>query len=227
MPGEIDAFLAFGRPIARAPKIEGETFDVIEKEEVDGLARSIQIKSYTASFEVTTTNTEETNSQSGGTQAPRWEPGDFTITKQVDAATPALLSSLAKAGRYECVVVSQRKAGGTKGMSGDYFWIIQLNDVAISRLTWNADDGPTTEQITLKYYGDITVWYYRQKATGALEQTGIQGVAQQEQSVKSKNTGDGNGANLGNLTNQQTQDLARKLAPMIAKEFKTQHINLK
>lgn len=226
--GEIDAFLAFGRPMGKQEtrvKIEGETTDVIETKEVEGLARSIQLKSYTAQFSSTTDATEQTTE----TEAPRFEPGEFSITKFVDAASPAILTAMSLGSRWETVVVSQRKAGGTPGMSGDYFWLIELEKVTIERLSWTADEGAPTETVGLKYYGAINVWYWKQKHSGELEKTALTGFGKQDQSVKSKNKGTGtkdddkSGVNGGKMDSQLQATVKKLVEAEIKKHEQLKH----
>jgi type VI protein secretion system component Hcp len=213
--GEIDAFLAFGKPMKGGPAIDGETLDVIERKAEDGLGKSIQIKGYQTNFKLNTTNTEETHSQAGDAVAPTFEAKEFTITKIVDSASPALLNALRCATRYTRVLISQRKAGGVKGRSGDYFWLIELKNVLISSLTWNADEsGPTTETMILTYYDEITVEYYKQKPTGELEQSPAWITIPLEEALKSKNGKDDTAADL---SESQVQSVVKRVVQAIKK----------
>jgi type VI protein secretion system component Hcp len=211
--GEIDAFLAFGPRLesGKAPwmKIEGETHDIIEQKEEEGLARSIQIKSYNMGFNVNTEHTEGTHDQ-GDVVDSAWQAGEITIQKYVDAASPKLLEAMSKGCRYDYCAISQRKAGGQKGKSGSYFWFIVFADVAISKLSWNAEDGPSTETLTLTFYGNVWAKYWKQKPTGEVESNPIEGAAEHDTSRKpDKGDGADKPGNGAGLTEQQIRKLVR------------------
>ncbi len=231
MPGSgdgIDAFIAFGPPVKGGETIQGETADVIERKVEEGWGRSIQIKTYSTSFALNTTNTEETHSQAGDVVAPEFEPDKVTIQKYVDAATPQLLKALRNAVRYQRVLISQRKAGGAKGRSGDYFWLIELKNVMISSLQWSSDEsGATAETIALTYYDGISVEYYRQKSTGDLEKTPIWYEIDMTDTLQGKDKkngkdGNSNGAAGGDLSESQLQTVTKR----VLQTLKTKNPNL-
>jgi type VI protein secretion system component Hcp len=178
MAGEIDAFLYFGAALSgtKAPKLEGETTDVVEKQSVGDYGRSMAITGYDMGFKLEADWTEESpNQNQKDKQAHDPEINDITVNRVVDAASPMLLLALWNAARYEDAWIVQKKAGGAKGKSGSYFWEIHLREVAITNVNWSAEaGGATTEKLTLKCRG-VEVYYYKQKHTGELESSPIGG----------------------------------------------------
>jgi type VI protein secretion system component Hcp len=172
MAGEIDAFLYFGPSIdGRKPKqINGETGDESESQsDAGGYGASMAIQQYSIGFTHQMDHTEEMKHESDESQMHEPEIGSVTITKLVDAASPYLLGALWKGTQYTDAWISQRKAGGAKGKSGDYFWQIELIEVSIESITWSADaGGQTTEQLTLKANKGVYVQYFKQLHTGKL-----------------------------------------------------------
>ncbi len=169
MPGGVvDAFITFGNGLpsggGRGFTIDGESDDVFEKQH-----KSSQIQSYTFDFNLSMDSGLETSDGDSGknTHAPRLEA--VTVTKQLDLASPKILFALCNAAVFDWVCIWQKRAGGTKGRSGDYFWKVELRQVNISNLTWTADaDGMPVETIRLQYH-EISVEYIPQKHTGELD----------------------------------------------------------
>jgi type VI protein secretion system component Hcp len=177
MAGEIDAFLYFGPALkgGKPPQIDGETTDVIERKASDGYGKSMAIQQYSIDFAHPMDHTEEMKNQSDGSQMHEPDISSISVTKLVDAASPMLLKALWEGTQYKDAWISQRKAGGGKGMSGDYFWQIELQEVAIENLTWSADSGgQTTETLKLRATKGVYVQYFRQKKTGDLDTTPIE-----------------------------------------------------
>ncbi len=215
MAGEIDAFLYFGPAMngGKPSQIDGETGDAIESKDSGGYGRSMAIQGYSINFTHVMDHTEETKSQSDGSQMHEPEIQTITVTKLVDAASPQLLCAMWEGTQYTDAWISQRKAGGSKGKSGDYFWQLELIEVSIEQLTWSADaGGQTTESLTLHANKGVYVQYFKQKTTGQLESSAIDYDAEITR-VKVKKNGD------GNLDPGQKQSL---IADVI-KELKKQH----
>lgn len=173
---KIDAFLYFGAKTAgKGPRqINGETSDVLEGKAEGDYGKSMAIKGYDLGFTAHAEGTEETN-KTGDSDSNSFDPTveAVTVRKPVDAATPHLLSAVWYRTVYEEAWLVQKKAGGKKGRSGDYFWEIMLSSVVISNITWSADDsGGLTETLKLEFQG-IDVYYKRQKVTGELEDNAI------------------------------------------------------
>ena len=192
MASEIDAFLYFGPSLGGKPEqIDGETGDVVERQAESGYGKSMAIQSYNLGFELNQDSSEETKGEDGGISHDH-EPQihDVTITKFVDAASPALLQALWNATKYEEAWIAQRKAGGIKGRSGDYFWQLRLDTVVVKDLAWAADaSGQITETVTLHCIDGMQAYYYKQKHTGEMESSPVKwGVAKVKRTnVKGKN----------------------------------------
>ncbi len=210
--GGIDAYLTFmGGKAGRgaAPVIEGETKDAVEKD-----WSSMQIQSYDLSFEMVDEQTEETVTKTGEGVAHNPEFQPVTISKFIDKASPRLLQALHMAAQYDEVWISQRKAGGTQGQSGGYFWEIRLGTVAIKSLKWRAaESGYPTEDITLVYQ-TITAYYRPQKRTGELTETAIQTDEDLDQRAPSKRRRKG-----GELSDSQFEDIVAR----VARELRGKH----
>ena len=210
--GGIDAYLTFmGGKAGRgaAPVIEGETKDAVEKD-----WSSMQIQSYDLSFDMVAEQTEETVTKTGENVAHNPEFGAVSITKLIDKASPMLLQALYLAARYDEAWIVQRKAGGSKGQSGDYFWEIKLGEVAIKSLKWRASDsGSPTEDITLEY-NTITAYYRPQKRSGELENTAIQTDEELGQRAPSKRRRKG-----GDISDSQFEDIVAR----VARELRGKH----
>lgn len=175
--GGIDAFLYFGRSLkgGKPQRIDGETTDRIEREASGGYGKSMAIQQYTMGFELNADLTEEHVNESDDKQHHNPTITSIRVTKAADAASPLLLAALWKGTQYEDAWISQRKAGGQQGMSGDYFWQIELQEVSITNIEWNASDGgETTETLTLQAAKGIHVYYYKQTQTGKLETQAIE-----------------------------------------------------
>jgi type VI secretion system Hcp family effector len=177
MAGEIDAFLYFGPALkgGKPPQIDGETSDVIEGKASDGYGKSMAIQTYSIDFVHQMDHTEEMKNKSDGSQMHEPEIQTVSVTKPVDAASPMLLCALWEGTQYRDAWISQRKAGGAKGKSGDYFWQIELQEVSIENLTWSADTGgQTTETIKLHANKGVYVQYFKQTKSGDQETSPIE-----------------------------------------------------
>jgi type VI protein secretion system component Hcp len=170
MAGEIDAYLYFGRSMGGEPRlIDGETGDVIERES-DGYGKSMAIQSYNFQFELNQDESEETKDEKGGISHDH-EPKihDITVTKLIDAASPALLQALWNATKYKVAWIAQRKAGGIQGRSGGYFWRVRLDTVVITNLAWAADtSGQVTETVTIHCIDGLQAYYHKQSHAGVV-----------------------------------------------------------
>jgi type VI protein secretion system component Hcp len=192
MAGEIDAFLYFGHACkgGKPNQIDGETGDVIERQEENGYGKSMAIQGYTLGFALNQDESEETKGDDGGISHDH-EPQiqDITVTKLIDAASPVLLQALWNATKYEVAWIAQRKAGGVQGRSGGYFWQLRLDTVVIKNLTWAADSsGQITETVTLHCIDGMQAFYYKQSHKGVMDEHAVPwGIAQiKRTNVKSK-----------------------------------------
>jgi len=224
MAGEIDAFLYFGPSMGGTPEqIDGETGDVIERQTDGGYGKSMTIQSYNVQFELNQDDSEETKDEGGGISHDH-EPKihDITVTKLLDAASPALLQALWNATKYKVAWIVQRKAGGIQGRSGGYFWKLRLDTVVITNLTWAADSsGQVTETMMLHCKDGMQAYYHKQKHTGELEKQPIPlGVA----SVKRTNVKSKDG-DRPKLDATQTRSLVNEVIKQI--QSKNPHLNIR
>ena len=169
MADDLDAYLTFSDGTAGKsafPAIVGETHDVTEKD-----FSSMQIRSYRFGFELEADETEETASKDGKTNPHAPSLRALQVTKALDVSSPQLLKALTSAARFDSVWLWQKKAGGQKGASGDYFWMIEMRQVTVTSVEWAANAGDSPEEtVTLKYQ-EITAEYLPQKRTGELDQS--------------------------------------------------------
>src|SRR5262249_37942585 len=141
---------------------------------------------------------------------------------------PQLLNALKNATRFERVLISQRKAGGKAGRSGDYFWIIELRDVLISSLQWSAQDsGPTGETLMLTYYDGITVEYFKQNPDGTLVKSAIAAEITLEDTLKGKDGKDGkDGTGKSNGSGQISETQVQSVVKRVVQEIKSRNPGL-
>jgi len=209
MASEIDAFLCFGQALdgGKPTTINGETGDSIESQEIEGeLGKSMSISTYDIAFEQTRDWSEETKSKDGKNVDQEPHIGDVTVTKTVDSASPQLLQALWNGTLYDQVYIAQRKGGGSKGYSGDYFWEIKMESVAVINLSWSADDsGKLTEKIVLHCLDGINGFYRPQKITGEL------GSKVPFGDITIKRTNVKKDKDSGKIDSSQIQDVIRQL----------------
>jgi type VI secretion system Hcp family effector len=217
--GELDAFLTFGDGMfgkgqSRILNIYGETKDVFEND-----FGSIQIKSYEMGFSHDATETEEWQPGEGDAVAhdPTFEP--VQIAKTVDLSTPYLLQAVYVGAVFDFVWIWQKKAGAARDRSGDYFFKIELKNVTLTNLTWNASDaGSPQETLKLQYRG-IKLEYLPQLATGALDKSQkattknpITGTDMLELPTAKNKKGKDGGASVSSA---QVGDIAKQVTDML------------
>jgi type VI protein secretion system component Hcp len=230
MADGIDAFLYFGRALkgGKPQQIDGETTDTIEREAVDGYGKSMSIQTYNIGFKLDASLTEEHVNQSDDKQEHDPEITQITVTKLVDAASPILLSALWFGTQYRNAWISQRKAGGQKSRSGDYFWQIELREVSIIDLTWSADNGgQTMESITLHAAKGAYVQYFKQKHTGELEQSPInfEAAIHSKSNKNDKKNGDQRNGGATKLDTSQTRSVVNDVIQQLKRN--NPHLNIR
>jgi type VI secretion system secreted protein Hcp len=140
--------------------IQGESKDDKHKNEIELLAWSwAQTQTGSAS-------------SGGGMGAGKVEMHDITFTKQVDKATPKLISSCAKGDHIPKAEMVMRKAGGEQ----KEYLKINLEDVMVSSYSTSGSGGgdTPTENISLTF-GKITVEYFEQDNKGTMTSAGKAG----------------------------------------------------
>ena len=102
-------------------------------------------------------------SQSGGAGAGKVTFNPFSITRQVDSASPTFFHDLVTGTHYNTVVLHMRKAGGTQ----QEFLTFTFKLVAVKTISWAHDEESPKETNTFEY-GALGIQYQQQKAGGTL-----------------------------------------------------------
>jgi type VI secretion system Hcp family effector len=174
MADDLDAYLTFSDGTAGKssfPAIAGETHDVTEKD-----FSSMQIRSYRFGFELEDTETEETVSKDGKSNPHAPSLRAVQITKSLDMSSPQLFKALTAAARFDYAWLWQKKAGGQKGASGDYYWMIEMRQVTVTSVEWSAQAGDAPEETVMLKFQEISAEYLPQKRTGELDKSKRQSV---------------------------------------------------
>jgi type VI protein secretion system component Hcp len=215
---KIDAFLYFGMKVSGGGpnKIDGETGDIAEKEATSSYGKSMSIKTYQLGVAAHTEGTEET--QKGDGNKDSFDPTieEVQVTRSVDAASPFLLQAVWRRTVFSDAWIVQKKAGGggKEGRSGGYFWEINLNNVIVTGINWNADqDGGLSETIKMTVHG-IEARYYKQKHTGELEKSYLTSDELNLQTGKKADGGDSGGVDAQQIKNDIYKAL-KKLNPTL------------
>ncbi len=152
-----DAFLIFsGGPT----QITGETQD-----SVFGPKGAFEISEFSFGAETTINITSATMGAGAGKATFK----EFTVKKQTDTASPALLQCLGTGDHYKKVQLFIRKSGGAQGKSGKAYLVFAFGLVAVKSIEWSGstgDDVPT-ESVIFEF-GELVVGYYKQLTSGAL-----------------------------------------------------------
>jgi type VI protein secretion system component Hcp len=176
----LDAFITFEDGMIGDElymQVEGETSDVFETKYA-----SSQIKSYNFSFSLNQDwaneyanfnrgeNDDLDRERDSATRQFVHDPEFDTvkIDKGIDLASPSIFRAMCHGVIFEQVFIWQKRSGASKERSGDYFWMIRMDKVIITRLSWSASDSLPTESFELKFR-EIRVEYVPQKSTGALD----------------------------------------------------------
>jgi type VI secretion system secreted protein Hcp len=96
---------------------------------------------------------------------------EFTVKKQTDTASPALMQCLGTGDHYKKVQLFIRKSGGAakEGKSGKAYLVFAFGMVAVKSIEWSGstgDDVPT-ESVIFEF-GELAVGYYKQATGGGL-----------------------------------------------------------
>lgn len=107
-------------------------------------------------------NSGTTHMGGGGAGAGKASFTDVSVTKSVDAATPALLLAAASGKRVKTATVTARKAGADPF---EYLTVV-LVDVLVTGCSVGGDgEEPPTEHVTLSF-GKVQLSYHRQSPAG-------------------------------------------------------------
>ena len=140
---------------AKLGDIKGESIDAKHKDEIEVL-----------SFSWGVTNSAPAGA-GGGSGAGKATFQDLSIVHRIDQASPQLLLSCATGKHLPEATITHRKAG--KGQ--EEYLIFKLNDVIITGVTHNRNDGEpgtTSETVTLAF-AKVAIEYKPQKADGSLD----------------------------------------------------------
>jgi type VI secretion system secreted protein Hcp len=159
----VDAFLQFKTSGKNAVTLKGETKDKFMKAPPSG-PPAFEISSW--SFGAT--NPVNVSSQSGGGGAGKVNFDSFTVTKNIDAASPSLFQTACTGGHYDECVLWLRKAGGSNTkQSGQVYLKFNFKLVMIENIEWAHGDPAPTESIKFQY-GALSVVYYPQNQDGSI-----------------------------------------------------------
>lgn len=161
----VDAFLQFKTKGANAVVLKGETKDKFMKA-IDPPAFELQSWGFGAS------NTVSMGSQSGGAGAGKVQFEAFTITKNIDAASPKLFHTACVGGHYdECVLWLRRAGGSNTKQSGNVYLKFNFKLVMVENIEWSHGDPAPTESIKFQY-GALSIVYYPQNQDGSVNRQG-------------------------------------------------------
>jgi type VI secretion system secreted protein Hcp len=154
----IDAFLRF-TDVGNATAVEGETQDKTFSQKP--AAFELQKWSFGAS------STSTISSATMGAGSGKAEFDAFTVTKNVDRATPYLFLTSCLGGHYPGVSLMLRKSGGSTTDAGTVYVQWDFKMVFIEKMTWSSGDDAPTEDITFRY-GAMRFTYKVQDSKGQL-----------------------------------------------------------
>lgn len=162
----VDTFIWFDHTGA-APgmlPVAGETQDDVFSKTTP--SKAFELKDW--SFDVS--NKTTIGSATGGAGGGKAEFGEFTITKNVDSASPNFFRNCVAGAHYNTVTLACRKAGAEAGKAGAPYLKYTFATVFTTKVAWkHSDDGPT-EDITF-VYGQLKIEYFPQKSDGTMENT--------------------------------------------------------
>jgi type VI secretion system secreted protein Hcp len=152
--GANDVFLLFEPdPSNKLPLPKGESTVVKDAIEVDSFDFGIQ-------------NQISIGAATTGAGAGKATFHDFTIKKQVDAASPFLFEASATGGHYNIVRLVLRRSG-VQG-SGKPYLVFTFKLVAVKSIDWSGSGGDRpVEQVAFEY-GSLVVTYMKQNPDGSL-----------------------------------------------------------
>jgi type VI secretion system secreted protein Hcp len=155
----IDAFLQFTKA-GLATEIAGETQDKIFKKPKEGPA-AFEIQQW--SFGAANQSTIGSATMGAGGGKASFEP--FTVTKNVDRATPYLFTTCCAGGHYPELTLWVRKTGSSPTAAGDWYLQWKFKMAFVSKVAWSNGDPLPTEEVTF-VYGAIKFDYREQSMKG-------------------------------------------------------------
>jgi type VI secretion system secreted protein Hcp len=138
--------------------------------QVDGVQGDVTVAGYEGwiaveSFSWGVSDPVTIGGATGGAGAGKAVPGDFTVVKRFDRASPIFFKNCCSGSHYSTVILAVRTAGGSGG-SGTEFVRYTFGTVFTTKIDWSGpgDEGPE-EEITF-VYGTLKVEYTPQNADG-------------------------------------------------------------
>jgi type VI secretion system secreted protein Hcp len=160
----LDAFLQFSSPGAAGAEIEGETQDR-EMKQLKPPPFDLQDWRFGISQEV------NVGSSAGGIGAGKVTFEQFTVSKQIDHASPDFFATCCTGGHYKDVMLLIRKAGTDRSKSGGVYLRFDFKMVFVAKIDWSGDDSPSPKEEITFDYGALRLNYKPQTATGGLDAT--------------------------------------------------------
>jgi type VI secretion system secreted protein Hcp len=159
----IDTFIVFKESDSML-KVLGETQDTFFKKGGPGGQDrgAFELKDW--SFEITNKSTIGSATQGAGGGKAEFDV--FTISKPVDAASPAFFQNCVAGAHYLTVTLACRKAGQGKAVSGGPYLVYQFGTVFTTKVSWSHDDEGPKEEITF-VYGELIINYRIQAKDGS------------------------------------------------------------
>lgn len=160
----VDAFLQFTKKGDNAVDLNGETKD----RDMGKLSpKPFQINSW--GFGANNPLNIGSGTGGGGSGKVNFDP--FTVEKPIDSSSPFLFHTCAAGGHYQEVKLMLRRAGGSDASrSGQVYLQFFFKLVGIKRIEFKQGDPSPTESIQFEY-GAMSILYYPQKQTGAMDTT--------------------------------------------------------
>jgi len=160
----VDYFIAFDHTGAAAGQaVPGETQDSYFKSPPGFPSPAFEIEDWNFG----SSNKTTLGSATGGGGGGKAEFDEFTITKNVDSASPNFFLNCVTGTHYNKVSLYCRKSGGSGDLSGKPYLTYTFATVFTTSVKWkHGDEGPK-EDITFKY-GSLVINYQPQDATGSL-----------------------------------------------------------
>jgi len=137
---------------AKIGDIKGESLDDKHKGEIEVLSWS---------WGVTNAGATPTG---GARAAAKASFHDLSFTHKIDKASPVLMNGCATGQHLKEATITRRKAGKGK----QEFLVIKMNDVLITAVTSDSNEGGNLETVTLAF-AKVDLEYRPQKADGSLE----------------------------------------------------------
>jgi len=147
-----DMFIVFGTG-GKGVKVEGETQDAVFKDK-----KGIEVQSF--SWGVSNPTIVGTG---GGMGAGKASFSSLNFMKYADAATAALLTSVASGEHFDVVTLHCRRAGG----DAQEYLVITLNEVLVESVQHSGSDGGgiASESVSVAF-GKVKTEYFAQSAKG-------------------------------------------------------------